>query len=183
MASLATYLSDVLLAGGAIGAALYCGVLARRLRRFNDLERGMGGAVAMLSAQVDDMTRTLGAVRSTADASTTALGDVTGRAEAAAKRLELLVAALHDLPDPSGPPGSAARRPPAEAEPLGAARESGALPVAERPGGSHGRAAAPAMHMRAEPRLTSRVPPPQPARREPGEPPLFLRHRPSEGGA
>lgn len=92
------FISDILLVAGAIGAGAYCFVLARRLNRFNDLEIGMGGAVAVLSAQVDDLTRTLQAARQTADASTHSLVGVTERAEEVARRLELLVAAMHDLP-------------------------------------------------------------------------------------
>ena len=92
-------IADILLVAGALGAGLYCFVLARRLSRFNDLETGVGGAVAVLSAQVDDLTRTLQAAQKTAGESTETLGDLTGRAEDVAKRLELLVASMHDLPD------------------------------------------------------------------------------------
>lgn len=96
-------ISDILLVAGAIGAGAYCFVLARRLNRFNDLETGMGGAVAVLSAQVDDLTRTLQAARQTADGSTRSLITVTERAEDVARRLELLVAAMHDLPNQEAP--------------------------------------------------------------------------------
>lgn len=92
-------IADILLIAGALGAATYCVVLARRLNRFNDLEKGMGGAVAVLSAQVDDMTKTLEAARRTAGESTGSLDELTGRAELVAKRLEILVASMHDLPD------------------------------------------------------------------------------------
>ena len=90
-------IADILLIAGALGAALYCVVLSRRLTRFNDLEKGMGGAIAVLSAQVDDMTRALEAARKAAGQSESSLGELTGRAEATAKRLELMMAALHDL--------------------------------------------------------------------------------------
>lgn len=93
-------IADILLVAGALGAGLYCFVLARRLARFNDLENGVGGAVAVLSAQVDDLTRTLQAAQQTAGASTSTLEGLTDRAEGVAKRLELLVASMHDLPDP-----------------------------------------------------------------------------------
>lgn len=63
-------IADILLVAGALGAGLYCYVLARRLAKFNDLEAGVGGAVAVLSAQVDDMTRTLKAAQQTASKST-----------------------------------------------------------------------------------------------------------------
>lgn len=90
--------ADFLLVAGALGAGFFCYILARRLNRFNDLEKGVGGAVALLSAQVDDLTKTLVAARETSDGSNAALGDLTGRAEAVAQRLELMIASMHDLP-------------------------------------------------------------------------------------
>jgi len=97
-------IADILLVAGALGAGFYCFILARRLARFNDLEKGVGGAVAVLSAQVDDLTKTLSAAQSTAVASTDSLAGLTGRAEDVAKRLELLMASMHDLPDPAATP-------------------------------------------------------------------------------
>jgi hypothetical protein len=95
-----TMIADVLLVGGALGAALYCLVLSRRLRRFTDLEKGVGGAVAVMSAQVDDLTRTLSAAQRSAESSVGQLDELSARAEASRQRLELLVASLHDLPEP-----------------------------------------------------------------------------------
>lgn len=97
------FLADILLIAGAFGAGTYCIVLARRLNRFNDLEKGVGGAIAVLSAQVDDMTKTLDAARESTGASASSLGELTGRAEGVAQRLELLVASMHDLPDAQSP--------------------------------------------------------------------------------
>jgi len=94
-------IADILLVAGAVGAGFYCFILARRLSRFNDLETGMGGAVAVLSAQVDDLTKTLRAAQSTANESTRSLEALTERAEGVAKRLELLMASMHDLPEPT----------------------------------------------------------------------------------
>jgi hypothetical protein len=94
------WIADVLLAAGAVGAGLYCFVLSQRLRRFTDLEKGVGGAVAVLSAQVDDLTRALARAQNSATASVTSVQGATDRAETAARRLELLVASLHDLPEP-----------------------------------------------------------------------------------
>ncbi|MDU9006575.1 hypothetical protein [Sedimentitalea todarodis] len=91
--------ADIFLVAGALGAGLYCFVLARRLNRFNDLEKGVGGAVAVLSAQVDDLSKTLASARAASDGSNAALEDLTGRAEAVAARLELMMASMHDLPD------------------------------------------------------------------------------------
>ena len=92
-------IADILLVAGALGAGIYCFVLSRRLSRFNDLEKGVGGAVAVLSAQVDDLTRTLESAQATASTSTDSLGGLTDRAENVARRLELLVASMHDLPE------------------------------------------------------------------------------------
>lgn len=108
-------IADILLVAGALGAAFYCFILSRRLSRFNDLESGMGNAIAVLSAQVDDMTRALEQARNTAQGSSASLDSLTNRAESVSKRLELLVAAMHDLPQdpPREPPeiGSFARPP------------------------------------------------------------------------
>ncbi len=91
-------IADALLVAGSFGAAFYCFVLQRRLTRFNQLENGMGGAIAVLSAQVDDLTRALAAAQLTAGDSTRRLEELTSRADGAAVRLELLVSSLHDLP-------------------------------------------------------------------------------------
>jgi len=119
-------IADILLVAGALGAGFYCFVLARRLNRLNDLESGVGGAVAVLSAQVDDLTKTLEAARNTAGESTGSLENLTDRAEQVARRLELMVASMHDLPDASRdtPPVRAAK------SPLG--------PVFRRHGNEHG---------------------------------------------
>ena len=104
-------IADILLVAGAFGAGVYCLVLARRLKRFNDLEKGVGGAVAVMSAQVDDMTKTLASAREISGKSTEALNDLTTRAEDAARRLELLIASLHDVPLGDGPSSPAPNAP------------------------------------------------------------------------
>jgi hypothetical protein len=91
-------IADILLAAGALGAGFYCFVLARRLNRFNDLEKGVGGAVAVLSAQVDDLTKTLDAARNASEDSDNSLEELTVRAESVAQRLELIMASMHDMP-------------------------------------------------------------------------------------
>jgi hypothetical protein len=98
------FFSDLLLAAGAFGAAIYCYVLSARLKSFTTLETGMGGAIAVLSAQVDDMTVALERARSSASGSANSLEVLTLRAESAAVKLELLVASLHDLPRPGDDP-------------------------------------------------------------------------------
>ena len=95
-------ISDILLGAGAFAAGLYCVVLARRLKSFTQLENGMGGAIAVLSAQVDDMTRALESARGAAGDSARSLNALTERAEGAAGKLELMLATLHDIPDDAG---------------------------------------------------------------------------------
>ncbi len=97
-------IADILLVAGSFGAAVYCYVLSARLKRFTTLESGMGGAIAVLSAQVDDMTTALEKARGAANGSATSLENLTARGEAVARKLELLVASLHDLPDPKAAP-------------------------------------------------------------------------------
>lgn len=97
-------IADILLMAGSFGAAIYCYVLSARLKKFTTLETGMGGAIAVLSAQVDDMTVALEKARGAANGSAESLEALTARGEAVARKLELLVASLHDLPDPKAPP-------------------------------------------------------------------------------
>lgn len=92
-------IADILLGAGAIAAGAYCLVLSRRLKAFNRLETGMGGAIAVLSAQVDDMTKALESARGASNQSARSLGETTERAERAAGRLELMLATLHELPE------------------------------------------------------------------------------------
>jgi hypothetical protein len=99
-----TLIADMLMAAGAFGAALYCSILSSRLKRFSTLETGMGGAIAVLSVQVDDMTRALQSAQGTALTSTERLEVLTARAEAVSTKLELMVAAMHGLPEISETP-------------------------------------------------------------------------------
>ncbi len=100
-------IADMFLAAGAIGAAIYCLVLGKRLQKFNSLENGVGGAVAVLSSQVEDLKKTLETAQSTAAQSTAQLEALHARAEDVSKRLEIQLAALNDLPSSEEPKRSA----------------------------------------------------------------------------
>lgn len=54
---------DTLLQFGLIAAsavlAIFCLVLARRLRKLNDLETGLGSAIAIMSAEVDRLEKSI----------------------------------------------------------------------------------------------------------------------------
>jgi hypothetical protein len=93
-------IADFLLIAGAASAAFYCFVLSRRLRKFTDLETGVGGAVASLALQVEDLTKAVETAQNSAGFSTEKLAQDTAKAEQIAKRLELLLASMHDLPEP-----------------------------------------------------------------------------------
>lgn len=124
-------IADMLLVSAALAAGFYCFVLSRRLAKFNDLEVGVGGAVAVLSGQVDDLTRALKTAQAGASASEARLEDLTTRAEAATKQLELLMASMHDLPEQQPAPMAAEPAP----EPVAQAKttpQTGAGPVFSR---------------------------------------------------
>lgn len=93
------FLADILLVAGALGAGFYCFVLSRRLTKFNDLEQGVGGAVALLANQVETLKASLEDARQAADGSGQTLAGLTERAEEVANRLELIMASMHDLPE------------------------------------------------------------------------------------
>jgi len=97
-------IADILMGLGALGASIYCMVLARRLKRFNQLESGMGGAIAVLSAQVDDMTKALNRAQATAGASAEQLRNLTERAEQGAQRLELILASMQEVQERAAEP-------------------------------------------------------------------------------
>ncbi len=90
-------IADIFLVAGALGAGLYCFILARRLKRFTDLEKGVGGAVSVLSAQADELRKSLDTARQASDHSGDALRELTQKAETVAQRLELMMASMHDV--------------------------------------------------------------------------------------
>lgn len=73
-------LSRIALALASFGLWLWCIVLARRLRRLNDLETGLGGAIAVMAAEVDRLERALAQARSEAQQAGEALGAAVDRA-------------------------------------------------------------------------------------------------------
>jgi len=102
------FIADTLLLSGALGAGFYCWMLGRRLRHFTDLEHGVGGAVAVLSVQVDDLSKALTLAQNSAKGAISTIEDVNQRGEQTAQRLELLLGSMHDLPQspPPKPPSN-----------------------------------------------------------------------------
>lgn len=96
--------ADALLLGGTLCACLYCFVLSRRLKKLSSFESGLGGAIAVLSTQVDDMQRVLKETEATAGEASSQLRGLVQEAEDAAGNLEVLLASLTDMPEvPSAP--------------------------------------------------------------------------------
>lgn len=96
-------LIDLAIASGAIMAAAYCLLLSRRLRALTRLDGDVGKAIAVLSKQVDDLTKALRAAQQSNTSAGSALDQKVTQATATARRLELLMAACQ-----SGQIGSAA---------------------------------------------------------------------------
>ena len=90
------FIADALLIAGATGAGAYCMVLSKRLRALKDLDSGLGAAIATLSRQVDEMRNSLESAKALTGDQNRSLSQLTARAEMAAGRLELLLAALHE---------------------------------------------------------------------------------------
>lgn len=86
--SVLEFLSDILLGAGALAAAFYCVVLSRKLNRLTGLDQELGGAIALLSQQVDEMTGALEAAQNTATGARDELSELTNRAEEIASRLQ-----------------------------------------------------------------------------------------------
>ena len=85
------FFADIFLGLAAIAAAIYCIVLSRKLSRLKGLDQDLGGAIAVLSQQVDEMNSALAAAQSAAETSSTELASMAERAEAAAQHLERLL--------------------------------------------------------------------------------------------
>lgn len=68
------------LVAASVGLAGFCLLLAGRLRRLNDLETGLGGAIAVMAAEVDRLEKAIRAARAEATEASEALADEIARA-------------------------------------------------------------------------------------------------------
>lgn len=91
------YLADLLLMTGSLGAAAYCMVLSRRLTRLGSFDKGIGSAIAVLSAQVEEMKAALSDVKAGSDGAGQQLNDLVGQAREISAELEMMIAACHDF--------------------------------------------------------------------------------------
>jgi hypothetical protein len=126
--------ADLLIVAASGAAAVYCWVLSRRLSRLTRFDSGIGGAIAVLSAQVDEMKAALTEARAGTEGAGHQLQDLVRQAREIAGELELMIASCHDFaeqaivvqgaaPPPAPPPAVEMERP---AAPPGAAPEPAA---------------------------------------------------------
>lgn len=101
---------DHLLQGGlllaCLGLAVFCVTLARRLGRLNDLETGLGGAIAVMAAEVDRLEKAIRAARDEATSASRSLADevAAARRERALWDLRQKIAAAAMAPADEVPP-------------------------------------------------------------------------------
>ena len=95
-----SYLSaaaDLLMILASTGAAIYCLILSRRLSRLTSFDKGIGGAIAVLSAQVDEMKAALGEAKAGTEGVGAELRELVRQARDISGELELMIAACHDF--------------------------------------------------------------------------------------
>lgn len=97
MQSLLNQLADVLLAAASLGAAAYCMVLSRRLKKLGSFDKGIGSAIAVLSAQVEEMKAALREAKAGSDSASENLNDLVRQARDISSELEMMIAACHDF--------------------------------------------------------------------------------------
>lgn len=91
------YGADILMIVASLGAMAYCMVLSRRLSRLTSFDKGLGGAIAVMSSQVDEMKAALKEAKSGSDGAGNQLNDLVHQAREISSELELMIAACHDF--------------------------------------------------------------------------------------
>lgn len=134
-----SYAADLLMIAASLGAAIYCLILSRRLTRLTSFDKGIGGAIAVLSAQVDEMKAALAAARTGTEGAGQQLEDLVRQARDISGELELMIASCHDFAEQAlvvqttdGPPGPALAAPVVEAS-VAASVEPDGVQVPEIP--------------------------------------------------
>ena len=81
-------LADGLVMFAASVAALYCWILSRRLRSLNDTKNGLGGAIASLTRQVEEVQRSLAEAKTDTQTEAKRLAALVEKAESVAAQVE-----------------------------------------------------------------------------------------------
>lgn len=97
MTFLMSYGADILVTLASLGAMAYCMILSRRLSRLTSFDKGLGGAIAVMSSQVDEMKAALHEAKNGSDGAGHQLGDLVHQAREISSELEMMIAACHDF--------------------------------------------------------------------------------------
>ncbi len=97
MAIFLTYGADILVILASLGAMGYCIVLSRRLNRLTSFDKGLGGAIAVMSSQVDEMKAALREAKAGSDGAGQQLYELVNQARDISTELEMMIAACHDF--------------------------------------------------------------------------------------
>ena len=97
MTFLMTYGADILVTIASLGAMGYCMVLSRRLNRLTSFDKGLGGAIAVMSSQVDEMKAALREAKAGSDGAGKQLHELVTQARDISTELEMMIAACHDF--------------------------------------------------------------------------------------
>ena len=97
MQSFLNQVADILLVAASLGAAAYCMVLSRRLKKLGSFDKGIGSAIAVLSAQVEEMKTVLREAKVGSDSASENLNDLVRQARDISAELEMMIAACHDF--------------------------------------------------------------------------------------
>ena len=92
------FIADSLLIAGAFAATFYCWVLAARLRRLSEMDKGVGAAIAVLNRQIEEVKKTLEQANNQAREMQESTETARAKAELAASRLEMLIAQAGGAP-------------------------------------------------------------------------------------
>ncbi|MEO0859491.1 MAG: hypothetical protein AAFY65_02675 [Pseudomonadota bacterium] len=90
-------ISDIFLVAATLGLAGYCMVLSRKLKAFNDVDTGVGGAIATLSMQVDRLEQSLKEAEADAEDRQGKLTQALAAADDRIGKLDVLLASLDDV--------------------------------------------------------------------------------------
>lgn len=93
------FIADILLLAAACAAAVYCRLLSQKLQHLGRTDGGLGGAVAALNEQVNELQLTINQVSAGATQKASRLDEVAKRADTISRKLQLLLISLHERED------------------------------------------------------------------------------------
>jgi len=116
MQTILNHAADILLMCASLGAAAYCMILSQRLKKLGSFDKGIGSAIAVMSAQVEEMKAALKEAKTGSDEAGRDLGDLVRQAREISAELEMMIAACHDFAETAIEVQSSGRADPAAYE-------------------------------------------------------------------